>query len=97
MVDKSELLRVPTFQGLPDDQLDWFLSHCQEVKLKPGEFTYARARPTDAMFVVLEGELQVRGEFAGETVVLPFGPGAVTGVLPFSRMKQVRSDRARGH
>jgi signal transduction histidine kinase len=40
------------------------------------------------MIVVLEGQLQVRGELAGETVVLPFEAGAVTGVLPFSRMKQ---------
>ena len=87
MVEKSELLRVPTFQGLPDDQLDWFLSYCQEVKLKPGDVYLRPGGPTDSMVVVLEGELQVRGELAGETVVLPFGAGAVTGVLPFSRMK----------
>jgi signal transduction histidine kinase len=87
MVEKSELLRVPTFEGLPDDQLDWFISHCQEVKLKPGDVYLRPGGPTDSMVVVLEGELQVRGELAGETVVLPFGAGAVTGVLPFSRMK----------
>ena len=40
------------------------------------------------MFVILEGQLQVRGEIGGETVVLPMKPGDVTGVLPFSRMKQ---------
>src|SRR5262249_45989773 len=40
------------------------------------------------MFVLLEGEFQWRGEFAGETVVLPVKAGDVTGVLPFSRMKQ---------
>jgi len=40
------------------------------------------------MFVVLEGHLQARGELGGETVVLSMDPGAVTGVLPFSRMKQ---------
>ena len=68
MVEKSELLRVPTFQGLPDDQLDWFLSYCQEVKLKPGDVYLRPGGPTDSMVVVLEGELQVRGELAGETV-----------------------------
>jgi signal transduction histidine kinase len=88
MIEKSELLRVPTFEGLPDDQLDWFLSHSQEVKLKPGDVYLRPGGPTDSMIVVLEGQLQVRGELAGETVVLPFEAGAVTGVLPFSRMKQ---------
>ena len=88
MIEKSELLRVPTFEGLPDDQLDWFISHSQEVKLKPGDVYLRPGGPTDSMVVVLEGELQVRGELAGETVVLPFEAGAVTGVLPFSRMKK---------
>src|SRR3989449_8816446 len=40
------------------------------------------------MFVVLEGQLQARGEIGGETVVIAMKPGDVTGVLPFSRMKQ---------
>jgi signal transduction histidine kinase len=44
--------------------------------------------PADAMFVFLEGQLQVRGELGGETVVISMKPGDVTGVLPFSRMKQ---------
>jgi signal transduction histidine kinase len=88
MIEKSELLRVPTFEGLPDDQLDWFISQCQEIRLKPGDVYLRPGGPTDSMVVVLEGELQVRGELAGETVVLPFEAGAVTGVLPFSRMKK---------
>src|SRR6202045_5216730 len=88
MIEKSELLRVPTFEGLPDDQLDWFLSHSQEVTLKPGDVYLRPGAATDSMIVVLEGQLQVRGELAGETVVLPFETGAVTGVLPFSRMKK---------
>src|SRR5207302_7211755 len=40
------------------------------------------------MFVILEGQIQARGELGGETVVLSTKPGDVTGVLPFSRMKQ---------
>ena len=40
------------------------------------------------MFVFLEGQFQVRGELGGETVVIPINSGDVTGVLPFSRMKQ---------
>lgn len=81
------LQKVPVFEGLPDDQLEWFLSRAQELRVKAGE-TYARqGAPADAMFVILEGEVQGRGELSGETVVFPLQPGAVTGILPFSRMK----------
>jgi signal transduction histidine kinase len=88
MVEKAELLRVPVFADLPDDQLDWFISQTQELNLKAGD-TYARqGDPADAMFVVLAGQLQGRAERAGETFVFDLEPGDVTGVLPFSRMKQ---------
>jgi len=88
MAEKSELLRVPVFADLPDDQIEWFLSQSQELHLKAGE-TYARqGSPADAMFVLLEGVLQGRGELNGETFIFNLAPGAVTGVLPFSRMKE---------
>ena len=88
MIEKSELLRIPTFEGLPDDQLDWFISQSQEIMLKAGDMYLRQGGPADSMVVVLEGELQVRGELGGETVVLPLSAGDVTGVLPFSRMKK---------
>ena len=88
MVDKSDLLRVPIFADLPDDQIAWFLSQSQELHLKAGE-TYARqGDPADAMFVLLEGQLQGRGEIGGETFIFTIAQGNVTGLLPFSRMRQ---------
>src|ERR1700722_18618847 len=88
MVDKSELLRVPEFADLPDDQITWFLDQPQELNLKAGDLYIRQGDPADAMFVVLEGQLQGRGELNGETFVFDIEPGDVTGVLPFSRMKQ---------
>ena len=87
MVDKSELLRVPAFADLPDDQLDWFLSQSQELNLKAGEVYAQQGTPADAMFVILAGQLQGRGERGGETFIFDLEPGEVTGILPFSRMK----------
>jgi signal transduction histidine kinase len=89
MVETSELLRrVPAFLDLPDDQIAWFLSQSHELHLSPGD-TYARqGEPADAMFVLLEGEFQWRGELAGQSFVLAIKAGEVTGTLPFSRMKQ---------
>jgi signal transduction histidine kinase len=88
MADNSELLRVPVFIGLPDDQISWFLSQAAELALKAGETYFREGDPADAMFVILEGQVQVRGEIGGEPIVILLKPGDVTGVLPFSRMKQ---------
>src|ERR1700694_5527652 len=88
MIAKSELVQVPAFADLPDDQITWFLSQSQEMHLKAGDTYVRQGDPADAMFVILEGQFQWRGECGGETVVLPGKPGDVTGVLPFSRMKQ---------
>jgi signal transduction histidine kinase len=88
MTEKSELLGVPAFADLPDDQIAWFISNSQEMNLSAGDTAFRQGDPADAMYVVLDGQLQVRGDLGGETVVLPLTPGAVSGVLPFSRMKQ---------
>ena len=88
MIDRSELLRVPAFADLPEDQIDWFLSQAEELHVKAGDTYFRQGDPADAMFVILEGQIQARGELGGETVVLSTKPGDVTGVLPFSRMKQ---------
>jgi signal transduction histidine kinase len=88
MVKNSELLSVPVFAGLPDDQISWFISQAIDLPLKAGETYFREGDPADAMFVVLDGQLQVRGELGGETVVIAIKPGDVTGVLPYSRMTQ---------
>ncbi|HEX4604350.1 MAG TPA: ATP-binding protein [Candidatus Angelobacter sp.] len=87
MVEKSELLRVPVFVDLPQDQIEWFISQTQEISLKAGDTYLHQGDPADAMFVVLDGQLQLRGEFGGETLIFTSKSGDIGGVLPFSRMK----------
>src|ERR1700680_2001876 len=88
MIEKSELLSVPAFADLPDDKTAWVISQSEEMRLKAGDTYFRQGDPADAMFVILDGQLQARGELGGETVVITMKPGDVTGVLPFSRMKQ---------
>jgi signal transduction histidine kinase len=88
MAENSELLRVPAFAGLPDDQIAWFLSQSQDLHLQPGDSFLHQGDPADKMIVVLEGDHQGRGEIAGETIMVRLKAGDVTGALPFSRMKQ---------
>jgi signal transduction histidine kinase len=88
MANAAELTRFPVFQGLPEDQVNWFLSQAEEISLKPEEIYLHAGDPADAMFVVLDGQLQGRGEIGGEIIIVSTKPGEVTGVLPYSRMKQ---------
>ena len=57
MVDRSELLRVPAFADLPEDQIDWFLSHAEELHLKEGNASFRQGDPADAMFVIRRHDL----------------------------------------
>jgi signal transduction histidine kinase len=57
------------------------------VQLKAGGVYARQGDPAEAMFVLLEGEFQWRGEFSGETFIRDLKAGEVTGILPFSRMK----------
>jgi len=88
MATPAELSRIRAFADLPEDQLEWFLSQAQEVKTKAGDVIARQGDPPDAMFVLLEGEFEWRGELGGDTAVIPMKAGEVTGALPFSRMKQ---------
>jgi signal transduction histidine kinase len=87
MTEFAELRSVPVFADLPEDQISWFLSQAEELRFKAGDALINAGDTADAMFVLLEGQLQARGEIGGETVIITVNTGQVTGRLPFSRMK----------
>jgi len=88
MATKSELLQVPAFAELPEDQIEWFLNHSEEIHVHPGDAYIVQGAPADAMFVLLQGQVHARGELGGQSIVFTFEAGEVGGRLPFSRMKQ---------
>jgi signal transduction histidine kinase len=88
MVEASELVRLPIFADLADDQIAWFIRQSREVSLKAGEIYSRQGDPANSMFVLLEGEFEWRGELGGETVVIAGNVGDVMGALPFSRLKE---------
>src|ERR1041384_1089382 len=87
MVTVEELLSVPVFAELPEDQLGWFIAQSQELTLQPSEIYVREDDPADAMFIVLAGQLEARADFNGDVIAIGWKPGDVTGALPFSRMK----------
>src|SRR5579859_2423341 len=88
MISSSELRCVTALSDLPEEQLVWFLSAVEDISLQAGETFVREGDPADWMIVFLEGLFQWRGEFGGDAVSLPAHAGEVSGVFPFSRMKQ---------
>lgn len=88
MISAIDLRNIEAFSDLPDDQIEWFLSHAQEVPVRRGETFVRQGDPAEWMFIFMEGSFQWTGEFGGDTVTLSAQAGEVSGVFPFSRMKQ---------
>ncbi len=44
------------------------------MRFKGGDTLMTPGDPADAMFVLLEGQLQARGEFGGETMIITSTP-----------------------
>jgi signal transduction histidine kinase len=83
----AALKRIDIFSDLSDEQLQWFVSSANEMKLSPGDVVIREGDPADALFVLLEGEIRGRRENGGaDTPGFVARSGQVTGLLPFSRL-----------
>ncbi len=85
----AEKLRttVKAFSELSAEDLDWFLSRADVIRLQPGEFVVREGDPANRMFVILEGDMRARREASGtDAPVFTARAGDITGILPFSRM-----------
>jgi hypothetical protein len=54
MTTSLESRSVTAFSDLPDDQVEWFLSHVQEVSVQAGEAFIRQGDPADWLVVFLE-------------------------------------------
>src|SRR4029077_3699634 len=86
----AALRKVPAFADLEAADLAWFIAHAEELWAKPGDALAKEDTPADTMLVLLEGEMRGRREADGPdsqsySVTAP----AVSGLLPFSRMKTI--------
>jgi signal transduction histidine kinase len=80
------LRKVPVFEDLQEDQLQWFASNAEDLHYAPGDLVVDAGAPADRLIVILAGELQ--GKRPGGESPYIASAGAVTGMLPFSRMTQ---------
>src|SRR3974390_381704 len=85
----AEIKGFEVFEGLSDEDLEWFVEQSTEARYSPGEMILSEGAPAEVMIVVLQGEFTGRVESAGpDGPVFHIKAGAVTGRLPYSRMKR---------
>src|ERR1700736_4768500 len=86
----ADFNKVPAFAHPASEDLEWFIRRAEDRRAKPGDVIAQEDAPADTMLVLLEGEMRGRKEADGPdsqtyTVTAP----AVSGFLPFSRMKTI--------
>jgi signal transduction histidine kinase len=88
MLDTATLRQIEAFHDQPEDQLQWLAENGEELRLQPGEILLKEGDPADYMFAIFEGELRIRPE--ATTLTFDLSAGGITGLMPFSRLKQFR-------
>ena len=77
---------------LPDNHLQWILDHSDYLEYNDGDTIVTTGKPVDHMYCFLEGKLNFYMNVNGQlvyyhTVENDDHTGGVTGVLPYSRLK----------
>jgi signal transduction histidine kinase len=75
------------FEGLSDEELDWFCARGERVVLARGDHMFERGELATSLWIVVSGTIQGFEEVGGQlTLVATTVAGEPTGMLPFSRM-----------
>ena len=86
----EQLRKIAVFSDLPQEDLLWFVSKCQELRVAPGDIVMREGDKPEFMIVMLEGEIRARAERGpADGPIFTMSGGEVSGMLPFSRLKVV--------
>ncbi|RNI31234.1 sensor histidine kinase [Rufibacter latericius] len=89
--EAAELQDLAIFKQVPLEQLSWMLEHATLLELLPGQVLFQKGDPAENMYVVLEGQIDVRLEESGQLKqVFSFHKGEITGVMPLSRLTHTK-------
>ena len=96
MLDQDTLRKVPLFEHLREDQLQWLLDHGEEFHVEPGHYVFRQGSEADYFYVVLDGEMQITQDNNGsEQVLNTHRGGSFSGEVPLlSGTPYVASARA---
>jgi signal transduction histidine kinase len=89
----DELKKVIALRDLPDELLQWLLYHSEAVEYEVGELVGKTGEPAEWMFFIIEGRVDYYRNVNGKLVYYhsfmnDADSGGVTGLLPYSRMKE---------
>jgi CRP-like cAMP-binding protein len=73
------LAATPLFAGMPSDALQALVENLQLVSLERGELLFREGDPSDALYVIVEGEVSVQNEGPPRVEMSRLGPGAFIG------------------
>jgi signal transduction histidine kinase len=69
-VTLDEVRRVPLFADLSEEDLEQLYEMAKTISIHPGDLVFEEGAPGDALYVVLDGELEVTKRQGGQDVVL---------------------------
>jgi signal transduction histidine kinase len=69
-VTLDEVRRVPLFADLSEEDLEQLYEMAKTISIHPGELVFEEGAPGDALYVILDGELEITKRQGGQDVVL---------------------------
>ncbi|MCB0550946.1 MAG: histidine kinase [Phaeodactylibacter sp.] len=88
----STLQSFDTFEGISPEALQWMIGRSDYKFYDTGENLFSPGMAVEHMQIIIQGRYVVQWEQKGETRELGvWEAGYITGVLPFSRMKEARA------
>lgn len=88
----AALRTVTPLDGLTEEEYAWLATHGGERRSEGDALVFREGEPTAHMVFILQGEVHVRRRHSGPMALFIGRAGAMTGKLPFSRMKNYGGD-----
>ncbi|UZO80522.1 ATP-binding protein [Aquimarina sp. ERC-38] len=80
------LQKIPQFDGVPDQQLQWLIDKSSCTSYVKGEYIFTKGDPIDSLFIILKGHIEIKLEQNGNyKLVTKMTDHHIGGLLPFSR------------
>lgn len=88
----ESLRQFPAFETVPDAQLQWLIDRSEEQPLPAHHVINNPGDVVDHLLLVLDGRIVIdSGQNGSGDDIAQFGPHSFLGVLPFSRLREIRN------
>ncbi|MDB5239923.1 MAG: histidine kinase [Spirosoma sp.] len=88
----ESLRQFPAFENVPDFQLQWLIDHSEEESLPAHHVINRPGDVIDHLLLVIDGQIVIdNGQDGAGDDLARYGPNSFMGLLPFSRMREIRN------